>query len=135
MLLGHMRTPAQIIGELLSGHPEAVSLQAEASHCRALVRSSAACASQAFDAAQAARLGYEELRHRLDPRCVRTIGFAVGLLTLILVGAGLTLLDAIELSVVLGPIRSCSGCYWPRCAASVIRTSCSALWSACSFSA
>ena len=105
MLPGHMRTSAQVIGELLTGHPEAVSLQAEASHCRALARSSAACASQAFDAAQAARLGYEELRHRLDPRRVRTIGLAAGLLTLTLVGVGLTLLDAIELSVVLGPVR------------------------------
>jgi hypothetical protein len=130
-------------------------------------------ASQAFDAAQAARLGYEELQHRLDRRRVRTVGLAAGLLALTLVGAGLALLDANELSVVLGPVRpvlpalaaaavwlagswvaallpgsadgacasrlapgaSCSGCYWPRCAASVIRTSCSALWSACSFSA
>ena len=106
MLPGHMRTPAQVIGELLTGHPEAVSLQAEASHCRALARSSAVCASQAFDAAQGARLGYEELRHRLDPRRVRTIGLAAGLLTLTLVGVGLTLLDAIELSVVLGPVGS-----------------------------
>src|SRR5580704_12997129 len=101
-----MRTPAQVIGELLTGHPEAASLQAEASHCRALARGSAACVSRAFDAAQAARLGYEELRHRLDPRRVRTIGLAVGLLTLTLVGVGLTLLDAIELSVVLGPVGS-----------------------------
>lgn len=106
MLPGHMRTPAQVIGELLTGHSEAVSLQAEASHCRALARSSAACASQAFDAAQGARLSYEELRHRLDPRRVRTIGLAAGLLTLTLVGVGLTLLDAIELSVVLGPAGS-----------------------------
>jgi hypothetical protein len=106
VLPGHTRTSAQVIGELLTGHPEAVSLQAEASHCRALARSSAACASQAFDAAQAARLGYEELRHRLDPRRVRTIGLTAGLPTLNLVGAGLTLLDAIELGVVLGPVRS-----------------------------
>jgi hypothetical protein len=106
VLPGHTRTPAQVIGELLTGHPEAVSLQAEASHCRALARCSAAQASQAFDAAQAARLGYEELRHRFDPRRVRPIGLAVGLLILILLGAGLTLLDAIELSAVLGPLRS-----------------------------
>ena len=86
MLPGHMRTPAQIIGELLTGHPEAASLQAEASHCRALARCSAAHASEAFDAAQTARLGYEELRHRLDPRRARTVGLAAGLLTLTLVG-------------------------------------------------
>jgi hypothetical protein len=106
VLPGHVRTAAQIIGDLLTGHPEAVSLQAEASHCRALARCSAAHASQAFDAAQAARFGYEELRHRLDPRRVRTISLAVGLLALILLGAGLTVLDAIELNAVLGPVRS-----------------------------
>jgi hypothetical protein len=69
-------------------------------------RCSAAHASEAFDAAQTARLSYEELRHRIDPRRARTVGLAAGLLTLTLVGAGLTLLDAIELSVVLGPVRS-----------------------------
>lgn len=106
MLPGHTRTPAQIIGGLLAGHPEAVSLQAEASHCRALARSSAAYAAQAFEDAQAARLGYEELRHRLDPRRARTIGLAAGLLVLILLGAGLALLDDFELSGVLGPVRS-----------------------------
>lgn len=106
MLPGHMRTPAEIIGELLTGHPEAASLQAEASHCQALARDSAGHASRTFHAAQAARLGYEELRHRLDPRCVRTVNFGAGLLALILLGAGLTLLDAAELSGVLGPVRS-----------------------------
>jgi hypothetical protein len=91
------RTPSQIMGELLTGHPEAASLIAEASHRRALVRSSATKAGQAFATAQAARLRYEELRHRLDPRLRRTIGFGVGLAVLILLGTGLTLLDVIEL--------------------------------------
>lgn len=106
MLPGHTRTPAQIIGELLTAHPEAASLQAEASHCRALARSSAVYVRRAFDAAQATRLGYEELRHRLDPRRIRTVGFGAGLLGLIPLGAGLTLLDAAELGGVLGPARS-----------------------------
>jgi hypothetical protein len=95
VLPGHMRTSAQIIGELLTGHPEAVSLQAEAGHCRALARCSAAHASEAFDATQTARLGPEELRHRIGPRRARTVGRVAGLLILTLVGAGLTLLDAI----------------------------------------
>jgi hypothetical protein len=101
-----MRTPAEIIGELLTGHPEAASLQAEASNCQALARGSAGYASRAFQAAQAARLGYEELRHRLDPRRVRTVNFGAGLLALILLGAGLTVLDAADLSGPLGPARS-----------------------------
>jgi hypothetical protein len=94
---GDPRTPSQILGELLTGHPEAASLLAEASHRRALARSSAANAGQAFAAAQAARLGYTELRHQLDPRSRRTIGFGAGLVVLVLLGAGLTLLDGIEL--------------------------------------
>lgn len=106
MLPGQMRTPAGIIGELLTGHPEAASLLAEASHCQALARGSTGYASLTFHAAQAARLGYEELRHRLDPRRVRTVNFCVGLLVLFLLGAGLTLLDAAELNGVLGQVRS-----------------------------
>jgi hypothetical protein len=94
---GDPRTPSQILGELLTGHPEAASLLAEASHRRTLARSSAANAAQAFAAAQAARLGYTELRHRLDPRLRRTVGFGAGLVVLLLLGAGMTLLDGIEL--------------------------------------
>ena len=85
------------MGELLTGHPEAASLLAEASHRRALARSSAAAVRRAFAMAHGARLHYEVLRHRLDPRARRTIGFATGLAVLVLMGAGLTLLDAIEL--------------------------------------
>ena len=102
MLPGHSRTPSQIIGELLTRHPEAASLQAEASHRGALARSSAANVRGTFAVAQAARLGYEELRHRLDPRRLRTVNFAAGLLVLVLLSAGLTLLDIIQLSGLLG---------------------------------
>ena len=99
------RTPSQIMGELLTGHPEAASLLAEASHRRALARNSAAAVRRAFAMAHGARLHYEELRHRLDPRARRTIGFAPGLAVLVLLGAGLTLLDVIE----LGGMWSTSG--------------------------
>jgi hypothetical protein len=97
VLPGQTRTPSQIMGELLTGHPEAASLHAEASHCQALARSSAANASRAFAAEQAARLGYEELRHRLDPRCQRTFHFGAGLVILAVLGTGLGVLDVIEL--------------------------------------
>ncbi len=106
MLPPHPRTPSQIIGELLAGHPEAASLQAEASHCQVLAGSSAANVGQAFTAAQAARLSYEELRHRLDPRRRRTIHFGAGLTLLIVLGAGLTMLNVVELSALFGGIRS-----------------------------
>ncbi len=85
------------MGELLTGHPEAASLLAEASHRQVLARISAECASQAFAVAQAIRLGYEELRRRLDPRYRHTVHFGAGLLVLGVLGAGLTLLDIIEL--------------------------------------
>jgi hypothetical protein len=106
VLPGHTRTPSQILGELLAGHPEAASLQAEASHCQALARSSAANVGQEFIATQAARLSYEELRHRLDPRRHRTIHFGAGLILLTVLGAGLTMLDVIELSGLLGGLGS-----------------------------
>jgi hypothetical protein len=104
VLLSQTRSPSQIIGELLAGHPEAASLHGEASHCRALARSAAENVARTFAAAQAARLAYEELRHRLDPRYVRTVDFGAGLLILALLGAGLTQFDVIELSDSLGGI-------------------------------
>jgi len=94
---GDPRTPSQIMGELLTGHPEAASLLAEASHRSALARASAATARQAFAMAHGARLHYEALRHRLDPRLRRTVNFGAGLIVLVLLAAGLTLLDVIEL--------------------------------------
>lgn len=85
------------MGELLTGHPEAASLLAEASHRSALARVSAAGARQAFAMAHSARIHYEALRHRLDPRLRRTVGFGAGLVVLVLLAAGMTLFDIIEL--------------------------------------
>ena len=56
VLPGDPRTPSQIMGELLTGHPEAASLLAEASHWSALVRISAATARQEHTAARQAQL-------------------------------------------------------------------------------
>jgi len=106
VLPGHAPTPSQIIGDLFATHSEAASLQAEASHLRALAASSAGYASHTFSVAQAARLGYEEKRHRLDPRRLHSFDFGVGLLVLTLLAAVLTLLDVAELSWLLGGTRS-----------------------------
>lgn len=99
---GPVQTPSQIMGRLLTRHPEAASLQAEANHCRALARNSAANVGQAFAAQQAARLAYEELRHQFDPRRRRTVPFGAGLLAIALLGTGLALTDFVELSGMLG---------------------------------
>jgi hypothetical protein len=99
-------TPAKIIGELLTNHPEAASLLAEASHCRALAVCSATTTRLKFAAAQTARLAYEELRHRLEPRRSHPIHFAMGLLLLLVLSAGLTMLNLIELSGLLGRLGS-----------------------------
>lgn len=106
MFSGHRRTPAQILSDLLTGHPEAASLLAEACHRVALARTSAARAVQAFAAANAARLRYEELKHRLDPRRLRPVPFGVGLVLIVVLGAELTMLNAIELSGLLEGIRT-----------------------------
>ena len=102
MLPSQTRTPSQIMDGLLTGHPEAASLQSEARHRQALAAGSAANVGRAFATAQAARLGYEELRHRLDPRLRCTVNFGAGLVVLALLGAGLALLNVIE----LGGMRS-----------------------------
>jgi hypothetical protein len=102
----HRPTPATIIGELLTSHPEAASLLAEASHWRALAMCSAVFTRVKFTAAQAARLAYEELRHRLEPRRRHRVHFGLGLLLLLVVAAGLTMLVLIELSDWLGGSRS-----------------------------
>ena len=54
-MAGHTPTPAQIIGALLTGHPEAASLQGEASHRQALAVCSAALVGRLFTEAQAIR--------------------------------------------------------------------------------
>jgi hypothetical protein len=102
----HRPTPAEIIGELLTSHPEAPSLLAEASHGQALAACSAVTTRVKFAAAQAARLAYEELRHRLEPRRRHPLHFGVGLLLLLIVSAGLAMLVLIELSGLLGGATS-----------------------------
>ena len=104
----HRPTSAKIIGELLANHPEAASLLAEASHCRALAVCSAAYTRLKSAAVQAARLAYEQLRHRLEPRRGNLIHFGAGSLLVLMLGAGLAMLNLIELSGPLGGLRSVS---------------------------
>ena len=99
-------TPARIIGELLANHLEAASLLAEASHCRALAVCSAVITHSKLAAVQAARLAYEELRHRLEPRRLHPLDFGVGLLLVLTLSGGLAMLNLIELSGLLGGLRS-----------------------------
>ncbi len=102
----HRLTPARIIGELLANHLEAASLLAEASHCRALAVCSAVITHSKLAAVQAARLAYEELRHRLEPRRLHPLDFGVGLLLVLTLSGGLAMLNLIELSGLLGELRS-----------------------------
>jgi hypothetical protein len=102
----HEPTPATILGGLLSTHPEARSLLAEASHRQTLAACSAADTTRKFNAAQAARLAYEELRHRLEPRRSHPLDFGAGLLLLLVLAAALAMLVVIELSGLLGGLGS-----------------------------
>lgn len=97
---------SQILRNLLTIHPEAESLLAEASHYRALAISSAARVGREFAAAQAARLGYEELRQRIDSRRRRSIHFGTGMFFLAVLGTGLTVLNALELRALVPGVRS-----------------------------
>lgn len=102
----HQQTPGSIVGSLLDEHPEALVLLAEAGHRWALAACSAADARLMFRAAQAARLGYEELRHRIDPRRQRPVDIGAGLLCLLVLAAGIAVLDFVELSGLLGGLTS-----------------------------
>lgn len=85
-----------LVGGLLTGHPEARTLLSEASHWHSLAAHSAIVAATASQAADLARLRYEELRHRLDPRghCRTRYGVACALLAAIgLVLAGLARIE------------------------------------------
>lgn len=99
-------TPATIIGSLIDAHPHALVLLAEACHCRALAACSEADAKFRFRAARAARLAYEELRHRLDPRRRRPVDFGAGLLGLLVLAAALAVLDFVELSGLPGGLAA-----------------------------
>jgi hypothetical protein len=90
-------TPPLIVGELLLNHPEAASLLARATHWRSLAAWSAATTRRKLAAAQAARLAYEQLGHLLEPRGRQPVNFAAGLLLLLLLSAGLVMLNLIEL--------------------------------------
>jgi hypothetical protein len=106
---------------LLATHPEAQSLYAEAGHWHVLAEQSAAVVRQTYRVMQAARLGYEELRHRLDPRRSRTVHFGVALTLQTAIFVVLVALDAIEFSGVLtgwttvaavAAAAAWSGCSW-----------------------
>jgi MFS family permease len=91
----------QMVGHVLATHPEGQSLFNEAGHRRALAEQSATAITQAFTVMQESRLGYEELRHRLDPRSARTFHFGVALTLLTVILAALVVLDAIEFAGIL----------------------------------
>lgn len=108
-------------GRLLATHPEAQSLYAEAGHWHVLAEQSAAVVRQTYRVMQAARLGYEELRHRLDPRRTRTVHFGVALTLQAAIFVVLVALDAIEFTGVLADwmavaavaaAAAWSGCAW-----------------------
>jgi hypothetical protein len=88
-------------GHVLATHPEAHSLLSEAGHRRVLAERSAAEVSRRYGMMQAARAGYEELRHRLDPRGTRPVHFAVALALLAALFAVLVMLSVITFDGVL----------------------------------
>lgn len=91
-------TPSRIVRELLVRHPDAASLLAEASHRGALAAHSAEAADQVRAAMHQARSFFDELRHRLDPRHQRPVGYATGLVLLAGIAVGLAALNGVELS-------------------------------------
>jgi hypothetical protein len=101
-----VQDPSEILfrrtaGRVLATHPEAQSLLIEVGHRRVLCEQSAAEVMRRYEVMQAARLGYEELRHRLDPRRRRPIHFGVAVALLAALFAVLVVLDIVALDGVL----------------------------------
>lgn len=93
-----LRAAYDLVGCVLSGHPEARSLLSEASHRRVLAEQSAAAADGAAMAADMDRVRYEELRHRVDPRAERHLSFWTVLVLVAAIGVGLAGLAQVELA-------------------------------------
>ena len=101
-----MQDPSEVlfrrmVGHVLAPHPEAESLLSEAGHRRALAAQSAAEVTRLYAVMQAARIGYEELRHRLDPRRTRTVHFGIATVLLTAVFTVLVMFDAVAFDEVL----------------------------------
>jgi hypothetical protein len=91
----------EVITQVLDDDPEGQSLLAEAGHWRTLAQQSARVATEAAAKERAARRDYEALRHRLDPRNVRTLRVAVASVAMAVVVVALLGLDRIEFAGVL----------------------------------
>jgi len=101
-LAARLRAAHDLVGRVLSGHQEARSLLSEASHRRVLAEQSAVAADGTAATADMARLRYEELRHRVDPRAERPLSFWMALVLVVAIGAGLAGLGLIELATLPG---------------------------------
>jgi hypothetical protein len=110
----------KVSDRLLATHPEAQSLHGEAGHRHALAEQSAALVTRAFTAMQETRLGYEELRRRLDPRRTRTVHFGVALAFQAAIFVVLVGLDAVEFTGVLAgwmtAVAIAAAAFWWGCA-------------------
>ena len=112
----------ELIAHVLDTHPDGQSLLTEADHRRTLAQQSARGAAEAFAMTKAARLGYEALRHRLDPRYGRTMHAGVAAVALAVVIAALLGLDRIEFAGILAG--------WMTAAAAAAAT---AAWAGCAW--
>jgi 4-amino-4-deoxy-L-arabinose transferase-like glycosyltransferase len=91
----------QVVSHVLATHPEAPSLLSEVDHRRALAAQSTAEVTRLHGVMQAARMGYEELRHRLDPRRTRPVHFGIAMVLLAVVFTVLVMFDAVTFDGVL----------------------------------
>ncbi len=120
-----MQDPAELLfrrmaGQLLATHPEAPSLLSEAGHRQGLAEQSAAEVARRYVVMQAARTGYEELRHRLDPRYTRPVHFGAAMALLAALFAVLVMLSVITCDGVLAtgvaPAALAAATAWTGCA-------------------
>jgi hypothetical protein len=93
-----LRPARDLVGRMLGSHGEARSLLSEASHRSVLAGQSSAAAGGAGAAADLARVRYEELRHRADPRAECPLSCWTAAALVASAGAGLAGLAWLELA-------------------------------------
>jgi hypothetical protein len=97
----HNPAARDVVGHVLDTHPDGQSLLAEAGHRRSLAGQSMRVTAEAFARVKTARLSYEALQRRLDPRYGRTLHFGVAVILLAAVTAAFVALAGIEFAGIL----------------------------------
>jgi hypothetical protein len=110
----------RMAGHVLATNSEAPTLLSEMGHRRVLSEQSAAEVTRRYGVMQTARIAYEELRHRRDPRHTRPVHFGVAMALLTALFAVLVMLGVLTFDGVLtggvAAVATAAAAAWTGCA-------------------